>query len=383
MPLLSDPFNLDNLTLINATSVRDYISRINDLTADDLNGRKLVLAVGTGGTISMRNEGGISKPDLNLNEVIKYTNQELTNLFHLETLDVFSVDSAEMTYQYARELAVTLGYVYQSITADIEGFLIAHGTDTMSYSASALSMMMGQGLPFSVVYTGAQKPIQEPMNDASMNIRNSLFLLEALKQADMAEVAIVMAERAMLATSSMKVDDTLIHAFDAPLHEYISKFTALEYPVRLASWLNPKRDIPFTPNIWDNDYSRTFVVHSYLGLDPEVLRTQLKSPDIQAILLFSYGAGTAHSKVIDVIHQKMQGSNIPAFVVSPVNAEYKVIYESAKAMIDTGFIPLNMTLPSALAKIEIALETCKDDLGALRKFMTENYVGEVPENSRT
>ena len=45
----------------------------------------------------------------------------------------------------------------------------------MAYSAATLSLMMGQGLPFSVVYTGAQKPIQEPMNDAGVNVRNALF----------------------------------------------------------------------------------------------------------------------------------------------------------------------------------------------------------------
>jgi hypothetical protein len=62
------------------------------------------------------------------------------------------------------------------------------------------------------------------MNDASVNVRNALFTLEALKDNHMAEVVIVMAERAMLATSAMKVDDILVHAFDAPFHKYVSKF---------------------------------------------------------------------------------------------------------------------------------------------------------------
>jgi L-asparaginase/Glu-tRNA(Gln) amidotransferase subunit D len=219
------------------------------------------------------------------------------------------------------------------------------------------------------------------MSDAGINIRNSLFLLEALKAANMAEVVIAMAERAMLATSSMKVDDTLIHAFDAPLHKYISKFSALEYPVRLAPWLKPKRRVDFQPMIWSNNHSRTLVVHSSLGLNPLTLESHLQHENVKAVLLFSYGAGTAHSEIINIIHQKSLDSLIPAFVVSPVNAEFKVVYESAKTMIDKGFTPLNMTLPAALAKIEVALECYPKDLNGLKSFMANDYVGEVPDMS--
>jgi L-asparaginase/Glu-tRNA(Gln) amidotransferase subunit D len=381
MSLLIDPFNLKNLKIVDPKLVVSFVKKVNGLSQEEIKGRKLVLALGTGGTISMKIEKGISKPDLDLNKIIEFTNTDMADLFYVECLDIFSTDSAEISYLHTRDLAICLGYIYQNVKVPYEGFIVTHGTDTMSYSAAALSMMMGRGLPFSVVFTGAQKPIQEPMSDAGINIRNSLFLLEALKTADMAEIVIAMAERAMLATSSMKVDDTLIHAFDAPLHKYISKFSALEYPVRLASWLNPKRNLDFKPMIWGNNYSRTFVVHSSLGLDPSVLNNHLKHNSIKAVLLFSYGAGTAHSEIIKTIHKKSLDSKIPAFVVSPVNAEFKVVYESAKQMIDKGFIPLNMTLPAALAKIEVALECYPEDMDKLKNFMTHDYVGEVPDIS--
>ena len=122
------------------------------------------------------------------------------------------------------------------------------------------------------------------------------------------------------------------------------------------------------------------VVHSSLGLDPVRVDRQLDDPDIQATLLFSYGAGTADQNIINAIHDKAVERGLPMFVVSPVNAKYKVVYESAKDMVEKGFIPLNLTLPAALAKIEIALEKFPSDLQALGRFMQEDYVGEVPGN---
>ena len=73
-------------------------------------------------------------------------------------------------------------------------------------------------------------------------------------------------------------------------------------------------------------------------------------------MLFSYGAGTAQQAVIDVVCDKASERQLPMFVVSPVNAKYKVVYESARDMVEKGFVPLNLTLPAALAKIEVAIE---------------------------
>ncbi len=376
---LEKPSDLNNLKKVDPNNVIDFVKRLNECAPDNIEGKQLVMALGTGGTISMRVENGISVPDLDFNKVLRHTNRNLTSNFHIESLDVFCIDSAQMNYSHTREIAIIMAYIYENITVPFIGFLVTHGTDTMAYSSSALSLMMGSGLPFSIVYTGAQKPIQEPMNDAGINIRNALFTLEALHNNGMAEVVVVMAERAMLATSAMKVDDTLVHAFDSPLHKYVSKFSALEYPIRLAPWLNPRREEEFSPEVWTTDYSHTLVVNSSLGLNPDRVERQLEDPDIRAVLLFSYGAGTADTDIINVIYDKATALNLPMFVVSPVNARFKVMYESAKDMVEKGIVPLNMTLPSSLAKMEIAINKFGSDPKSIGNFMQENYVGEVPE----
>jgi L-asparaginase len=376
---LDNPDDLSHLKLIDAKSVEEFLSKLNAYNGD----KKLVAAIGTGGTISMKVENGVRVPDLDFDSIFKQVGNTLENNFDVLTLDAFCIASPDMNYSHVRELAIVIAYIGKNIKVPFMGFLITHGTDTMAFSAAALSLIMGQGLPFSIAYTGAQKPIQEKMSDAGQNIIHSLYTLESLSEKNMAEVVIVMGDRAILGTSSMKVHDALADAFDAPLHHYVANFSALEYPVRIADWLKEKRNTQFFPTIWKNDYSQTLVVHSSLGLCPERVKKQASDESVKAILLFSYGAGTANNEIIEAIMDPAQQREIPVFVIKPVHSEYKAAYESGKKLIENGVTPLYMTLPTALAKIEIALGFHQGDKEKIADFMTTNYVGEIPsEESR-
>lgn len=380
---LRAPDDLGLLTLVKPEAVKHWVAELNAMDPKALKGKKLVAAVGTGGTIAMKTEDGIRRPDLDFAGVFGFAHAGLNESFCVKSLDMCRIDSSQMDYRHVRELAIVMTYVWRHVTVPFIGFLVLHGTDTLAYTSAAMSLMMGQGLPFSIVYTAAQKPIQEPMSDAPMNLRNALYLLESLHARDMAEVVVAVGDQAVLATSSVKVDDTMANAFDAPLHRYIATFNRLEYPVRLADWLNPKRKVAFDPTIWEGDFSHTLVVKSSLGLDPEMTARQVEDPRVQAVLLFSYGAGTVYKGVSDAIMEPARKKNIPTFVVSPVNTEYKVDYESGLEMVKSGVVPLYMTLPAALAKIEIALRMHAGDVRAMSRFMTTNYVGEIPsERSR-
>ena len=373
---------LSALKTIAPEKVKNFLEELNAALVQKDPDKKLIAAIGTGGTISMKVENGIRVPDLDFDQIFAHVGEDLGDKFEVVSLDAMCIDSSQMNYHHVQDLALVMSYIWENLTSPINGFLILHGTDTMAHSAAAISLMMGPGLPFSVVYTGGQKSIQEPMNDAASNLRHALYTLESLRNNDMAEVIIVMGERAILGTSAVKVTDTLADAFDAPLHKYVANFSALEYPVRLALWLRKRREnVEFTPVIPTEKYSRTLVIHSTLGLDPNRLKQQLCDDSIEAILLFSYGAGTADQEIINVITKSAQKRKLPAFVVSPVNTEYKIAYESGKELIEKGVTPLHMTLPSALAKIEIALTLYGQDTKAISEFVAQNYVGEIPSEA--
>lgn len=380
----SDPADLSNLRLIDRASVEHSAATLQALSAHDLDDRPLVIAVGTGGTLSMKEEGGIRSPDLDFNAIFERTDPSLRERFCVLGLDAFKLDSAQMDYTHVQDIAICLCYLWkicQTHKIPLNGFLILHGTDTLSFAGAAMSLIMGQGLPFSIVYTAAQKSIQTPINDAGINIRNALYTLESLSQNEMAEVVLVMGAQALLCSAAIKVHDHHSNAFAAPIHHPIADFSSLHYPVRLAPFLNPRRRTPFKPTIWQGAYSHTLVISSYLGFDPAIVRRQVEDPHVRAVLLYSYGAGTLYDGIIDAVMAGAALKNCPVFVVSPVNTDFKVVYESAKTVVDRGAIPLYMTLPAALAKIEIALRLHGDNIDAIGRFMTVNYVGEIPNGS--
>ena len=378
---LTSADDLSQLKLINAGAVRKLAEEINRLTSSEIGERKLVVMLAAGGTIAMKTREGIRLPALAFDDLLGLANSRLQHHFKVVGLDAFNLDSSQMNYSHTRELAVVLAYLWNNIKLPFLGFVVTHGTDTLSYSSAAISLMMGQGLPFSIVYTGSQRPPEEPMSDIGVNFRNALFTLEALHDNDMAEVLVVMGDRAMLATSAEKVDDTGANAFDSLRHRYVANFSRLQYPIQVADWLNPRRRAPFAPTIWPGDYSHTLVVKSTLGLNPQIIRQQAEMPEIRSIILYSYGTGTLDEAMLNVVMPVAEKRQIPVFVVNPVNSDYEVNYQSSARAVQMGAVPLNMTLSAALAKTEIALRLHPDDKQAMARFMTSNYVGEIPSPS--
>lgn len=379
---LSDPADLSKLSLINAEKVNALVAQLNAQTKQTQSGRKRIVVIGTGGTLSMKEENGIRTPDLNFTEIFDLIDPSLQKRFAIYGLDAFKIDSAQMDYRHVQDLAITMYHIWTSAQVDIAGFLVLHGTDTLAYSGAAMSMIMGQGLPFSIAYTAAQQPIQAPINDARRNIRNAIYTLESLHDSDMAEVVSVMGSKAYLSSSAIKIHDLSSDALSAPLHPPITDFTMLDYPVKLAPFLNPRRrNVPFSPTIWQGAHGHTLIVRSRLGLPPAMIARQVEDPNIRAIILYSYGAGTVYNGIIDAVMDGAQSKGLPVFIVSPVNTHYKVVYQSAKDLIARGATPLYMTLPAALAKMEIALRLHTDDCTAIARFMSTNYVGEVPPHA--
>ncbi len=369
--------SLDLLRIVDKKTVCDFTSSLKEKSLNTE--KKIIIVIGTGGTISMRtNEKNLRIPELSAEKIFHHIDPNIQNKFQTLFFDLFHIDSSQISYDHIHDLVLIMEHLYTLCQDYFIGFVVLHGTDTMSYTSSAVSLMMGPGLPFSVIFTGAQKPIQEPMSDGANNLRNSIYTLEALYQRNFAEVVICMGDVALLATSSEKVDDEKSNAFAAPLIHNIARFDTLDYPIKLAPWLKERRPITFSPFLWSSHYSRTLVVKSYTGLNPDIIKKQVESPDIQALILYSYGAGTVDHNIIYKVIPYMKENNKPVFVVSPVNSEPKMNYPSGKDMIDIGVIPLFMTLPSALAKIEIALDQLGADIDKISSFMTTNYVGEIP-----
>ena len=130
---------------------------------------KRILLIATGGTIASTEDGNGLSPALTGEELAQSV-PEISGLCELDVVQPMNIDSTNMRpsdWMRIRDVIVE-GY------ADHDGFVILHGTDTMSYTAAALSYLI-QDSPKPIVLTGSQKPMGNPFTDAKLNLYQSLL----------------------------------------------------------------------------------------------------------------------------------------------------------------------------------------------------------------
>ncbi len=130
---------------------------------------KKILMIATGGTIaSKKTETGLA-PQLLSEEILEYVPQ-VADICLVEAIQLFNIDSTNMEPRHWVKIADTVKEQYDNF----EGFVILHGTDTMAYTASALSYLI-QDSRKPIVLTGAQKPIDQDITDAKSNLVDSFL----------------------------------------------------------------------------------------------------------------------------------------------------------------------------------------------------------------
>ena len=129
---------------------------------------KKILMIGTGGTIACKRGSAGLKPLMTSDELLSYV-PEAKTFCRADSLQILNLDSTNMQPCHWLSMAKTVKDHYD----DYDGFVICHGTDTMAYTAAALSYLI-QNSPKPIVITGAQKPIDMENTDARINLRDSL-----------------------------------------------------------------------------------------------------------------------------------------------------------------------------------------------------------------
>ena len=125
---------------------------------------KKILLIGTGGTIASKEMGDGLTPELAAKEIVSYV-PEVQNLCEIEVLQLCNIDSTNMHPKIWTELAKAV----QKNFDRYDGFVVLHGTDTMAYTASALSFVF-EGLAKPIVFTGSQLPVGKLRTDGKENL---------------------------------------------------------------------------------------------------------------------------------------------------------------------------------------------------------------------
>lgn len=130
---------------------------------------KNILMIGTGGTIaSKQTEYGLA-PGLSTEDILNYI-PAVSKICEVDSIQVCNLDSTNVTPEHWKLLVKTVEENYDKY----DGFVICHGTDTLAYTAAALSYMI-QNSRKPIVVTGAQKPIEMDVTDAKTNLLDSFI----------------------------------------------------------------------------------------------------------------------------------------------------------------------------------------------------------------
>lgn len=174
---------------------------------------KKILMLGTGGTIACKRGDSGLKPLLTSNELLSYV-PDAKEFCQADSLQILNIDSTNMQPKHW----LIISKVIESHYEDYDGFVICHGTDTMAYTAAALSYMI-QNSQKPIVITGAQKPIDMENTDARTNLFDSLRFASD----DRAHgVTIVFDGKAIAGTRGKKVRTKSYNAFSSINFPYIA-----------------------------------------------------------------------------------------------------------------------------------------------------------------
>jgi L-asparaginase len=340
----------------------------------------------TGGTIGMvRNEEGNLVPPVRPDDFLSMA-PELSDLADVDFEVLLNKDSTNIVPEDWTTMAQA---VYDRRNGGYDGFIVTHGTDTMHFSASAVSFALGRNLPFPVVFTGAQTIPQVAHGDARVN----LLRAARVALADLAEVVISFGDYVFRGCRAQKKDERRFDAFESPA---IFPLGYITEEILLSPLATPR------PRGTDRDDIRlrpefaTGVVQVSLipGLEPQVLEPIIDDPRCRGLILQSFGAGNVPDiedyAFISLI-ARATAADKPVIVTSqfPANATLHSAYATSKSAIEAGAIPTgNMTASCSVAKFRWVLARVDRELPEgqsthverVRELMGQVYVGEMDDS---
>ncbi|XP_036398646.1 60 kDa lysophospholipase isoform X2 [Megalops cyprinoides] len=254
-----------------------------------------------------------------------------------------------------------------------DGFVILHGTDTMAYTASALSFMC-EHLGKPIILTGSQVPIYEMRNDGRDNLLGALLIAG---QFVIPEVCLYFHHKLYRGNRVTKVDSGSFNAFSSP---------------NLPPLANAEVDIKINwDTVWRANTTAKFLVHTQMnrnvgllrlfpGITAETVRAFLQPP-MEGIVLETYGSGNAPDNRADLLEEFRKATERGLIMINCtqcLRGSVTTSYATGKALSDAGLIAgCDMTPEAALSKLSYVL--AKKDLSVQekRKMLSQNLRGEM------
>ena len=321
---------------------------------------KHILMIGTGGTIaSEMTEAGLT-PELGGADFLQYV-PAVRYLCHVDCLQVCNIDSTNMTPAIWLDVARAVQKNY----ARYDGFVICHGTDTMAYTASALSYLI-QGSPKPIVLTGSQKPIHLDITDSKTNLLDSFTVA---CDGRIPGVSVVFGGVVILGTRARK---TFSKSYGA--------FSSINYTIlgvvqdgRLVPYITPPAAA--APRFYDHLDEKVSLLKLIPGTSPAQLAFLLSESD--AVIIESYGVGGVPAGDQGAFYQRIRTAvregKIIAVTTQVQNegSDLSIYTVGHRLKSDLGVLEsYDMTTESVVAKLMWALAQAGSSAAVSRLFYT-------------
>nr|WP_286034023.1 asparaginase [Fusobacterium necrogenes] len=335
-----------------------------------------VMIINTGGTIGMvhsdkNDPNSPLRPANDWNEITKehpILEKYSTNYYQFTPL----IDSSDMSPEIWKDIAKFISKNYDKY----RGFVILHGTDTMAFTASALSFML-KNLNKPVILTGSQVPLQFPRSDALQNLITAIHIAgnELYGVKLIPEVCIFFRDSLLRGNRSRKIDATNYFGFSSPNYPAIAEVGA-DIRVIKDRILPTKKDKFYADIAID---SEVIILELFPGLNPSYLKSIFEANSIKGVILKTFGNGNAptNQEFLDVLKYIASKGIIIVDITQCTRGFVKMgLYEASAKLTDVGVISgADLTPEAAVTKLMYLLGK-RLSTDKIKKLMQIDMCGE-------
>ena len=326
--------------------------------------KKHILLLTTGGTIASME--GVDGLEPKRSDVMNREIAQLRTYYHITVRDVMCLDSSNIQPEQWQQIA----RVVYECRRDFDGIVISHGTDTMAYTASAVTFML-PGIDRPVVFTGSQLPLLDVLSDGPDNLRTAF----AMASSGYPGVYLAFDRKVMRGCRAVKVRASGFSAFESVNARYAALVSnrGLEVDKSIVS-LSPE-----TPRLLDGISNQVFLLKLTPGLSPDIFDT-LTAMGYQGIVVEAFGLGGINvlgSGLEGIRRAVEKGISVVVTTQCLYDSSDLRVYQVGNKLLELGVIQgRDMTTEAAMTKLMWAIGQGMNQ-AEISELFTKSLAGEI------